>query len=237
VTSASRRLGRLVVLQVGAARGTSPTRDKDQPEMSECPAWSAFGGPWGGSGPRLRDSGGGFAARARTAGTLVSPGGSPINTLVQLSPIYVTFNPSEADLAEIRQAKAAGSIATDIVVSKSDQERRSGELTFLDNIVDHSTGTIVARATIANFDLSILPGQYVHVRISLREIPDALMVPQTAIGSSQLGKYVYIVGHENKVEQRLVSLGPSDGDLVAVLTGVSEGDGVISDRLISQIFR
>jgi Nitroreductase family len=51
-----------------AARGTSPTRDKDQPEMSECPAWSAFGGPWGGSGPRLRDSGGGFAARERTAG-------------------------------------------------------------------------------------------------------------------------------------------------------------------------
>jgi hypothetical protein len=59
---------RLVLLQVGAARGTSPTRDKDQPEMSESPAWSAFGGPWGRSGPRLRDSGGGFAARARTAG-------------------------------------------------------------------------------------------------------------------------------------------------------------------------
>jgi multidrug efflux system membrane fusion protein len=166
-----------------------------------------------------------------SVGTLVSPGGSPINTLVQLSPIYVTFNPSEADLAEIRQAKAAGSIATDIVVSKSDQERRSGQLTFLDNTVDHSTGTIVARATIANSDLTILPGQYVHVRISLREIPDALMVPQTAIGSSQLGKYVYVVGHENKVEQRLVSLGPSDGDLVAVLTGVSEGDGVICGNL------
>jgi hypothetical protein len=53
-----------------AARGTSPTRDKDQPEMSECPAWSAFGGPWGGSGPRLRDSGGGFAARERTSVSL-----------------------------------------------------------------------------------------------------------------------------------------------------------------------
>jgi hypothetical protein len=76
VTSASRRL---VLLQVGAARGTSPTRDKDQPEMSDrthggcgrvaarsrCPAW-------GGGGPRLRDSGGGFAARERTAGQLVA---------------------------------------------------------------------------------------------------------------------------------------------------------------------
>jgi multidrug efflux system membrane fusion protein len=166
-----------------------------------------------------------------SVGTLVSPGGSPINTLVQLSPIYVTFNPSEADLAEIRQAKAAGSITTDILVSKGDQERRSGELTFLDNTVDHSTGTIVARATMANSDLSILPGQYVHVRISLREIPDALMVPQTAIGSSQLGKYVYVVGHENKVEQRLVSLGPTHGDLVAILSGISEGDSVICGNL------
>jgi multidrug efflux system membrane fusion protein len=164
-----------------------------------------------------------------SVGTLVSPGGSPINTLVQLSPIYVTFTPSEVDLAEIRQAKAAGSIA--ILVSGGDQERRSGELTFLDNTVDHSTGTMVARATIANSDLSLLPGQYVHVRISLREIPNALMVPQTAIGSSQLGKYVYVVGHENKVEQRVVSLGPTDGDLVAVLTGISEGDGIICGNL------
>jgi multidrug efflux system membrane fusion protein len=166
-----------------------------------------------------------------SVGTLVSPGGSPINTLVQLSPIYVTFNPSEADLSEIRQAQAAGSITADILVSKRDQEHRSGQLTFLDNIVDHSTGTIVARATIANSDLSVLPGQYVHVRISLREIPNALMVPQTAIGSSQLGKYVYVVGHDSKVEQRLVSLGPTRGELVAVLDGISEGDSVICGNL------
>ena len=55
------------------------------------------------------------------------------------------------------------------------------------------------------------------------EQPDALMVPQTALGSSQLGKYVYVVGEDNKVEQRLVSLGPTDGDLVAVLNGVCRG--------------
>ena len=57
------------------------------------------------------------------------------------------------------------------------------------------------------------------------------MVPQTALGSSQLGKYVYVVGEGNKVEQRLVSLGPTDGDLVVVLKGVSEGDQVISGNL------
>ena len=166
-----------------------------------------------------------------SVGALVSPGGSPLNTLVQLRPIYVTFNPGEVDLVEMQQAKAAGSIAADILLSGNDQEHRTGQLTFLDNTVDHSTGTIVARATIANSDLSILPGQYVHVRISLREIPDALMVPQAAIGSSQLGKYLYVVGHEDKVERRLVSLGPTDGNLVAVMSGVSEGESVICGNL------
>ena len=58
-----------------------------------------------------------------------------------------------------------------------------------------------------------------------------MMVPQAALGSSQLGKYVYVVGQGSKVEQRLVSLGPTDGDLVAVLNGISEGDSVISGNL------
>jgi multidrug efflux system membrane fusion protein len=61
--------------------------------------------------------------------------------------------------------------------------------------------------------------------------PDALMVPQTALGSSQLGKYVYVVGEGNKADQRLVLLGPTDGSLVSVLKGVSEGEHVISGNL------
>jgi membrane fusion protein, multidrug efflux system len=164
-------------------------------------------------------------------GTLVSPGGSALNTLVQLSPIYVTFNPSETDLAELAQAKTAGKVTAEVFVGGSDQERHAGELTFLDNSVDRSTGTIIARATIANLDRSILPGQYVHVRISLHAIPNALIVPQAAIGSSQLGKYVYIVSPESKVEQRLVSLGPTDGDGVVVASGVAEGDNIITGNL------
>jgi membrane fusion protein, multidrug efflux system len=163
-----------------------------------------------------------------SVGTLVSPGGTALNTLVQLSPIYVTFNPSETDLAELAQAKAAGRVMAEVSVGGHDH---AGELTFLDNSVDRSTGTIIARATIANLDRSILPGQYVHVRISLHEIPNALIVPQAAIGSNQLGKYVYIVSSESKVEQRLVSLGPTDGEGVVISSGVSEGDNIITGNL------
>ena len=164
-------------------------------------------------------------------GALITVAGAPLNTLVQLDPIYVTFNPSETDLIEIQRARAAGKIVADILLPGETQARHKGELTFIDNTIDRSTGTVVARATIRNADLSLLPGQFVRIRLPIRMEPDALMVPQTALGSSQLGKYVYIVGQGNKVDQRLVSIGPSDGELVAVLNGVSEGDRVINGNL------
>lgn len=166
-----------------------------------------------------------------SVGTLISAGGAPMNTLVQLDPIYVTFNPSETDLAEVQKARGVGRIAADILLPGETQAHHKGELTFMDNTIDRATGTIVARATIANTDLSLLPGQYLRIRLAIRMQPDTLMVPQTALGSSQLGKYVYVVGEGNKVDQRLVSLGPNDGDLVAVLKGVSEGEHVISGNL------
>jgi membrane fusion protein, multidrug efflux system len=164
-------------------------------------------------------------------GALIGVAGAALNTLVQLDPIYVTFNPSETDLVEIQKARDAGKIAVDILLPGETQARHKGELTFVDNAVDRSTGTIVARATIGNADLSLLPGQYVRIRLAIGMEPEALMVPQTALGSSQLGKYVYVVGEGNKVDQRLVSLGPTDGGLVAILKGVSEGERVINGNL------
>jgi multidrug efflux system membrane fusion protein len=165
-------------------------------------------------------------------GTMVSSAsGTALNNLVQLSPVYVTFNPSENELPEIQKALSKGKIEAEVILPGEDKAGHRGELTFIDNTVDRSTGTIVARATIANDDLTLMPGQYVRVRLHISEQPDSLMVPQTALGSSQFGKYVYVVGKGNVVEQRLVSLGPSDGDLVTLSSGVSEGDQVISGNL------
>jgi multidrug efflux system membrane fusion protein len=98
-------------------------------------------------------------------------------------------------------------------------------------MVDRATGTITARATIANHDYHLLPGQYVRVRLRVEERPDMLMAPRTAIGSSQLGKYIYLIGAGNTVDQRLVTLGPTDGDLVAITGKVAEGDQVIIGNL------
>lgn len=164
-------------------------------------------------------------------GTLVSAGGTALNDLVQLSPIYVTFNPSETELVEIMKARAAGKLEAEVFLPGETEARHRGEVTFLDNSIGANTGTIAARATIANADRSLLPGQYVRVRLLIREQPDMLLAPVAAIGSSQLGKYVYVVGKGDVVEQRLVSLGPSVGNLVALASGVSESDRLISGNL------
>ncbi|RWK42280.1 efflux RND transporter periplasmic adaptor subunit [Mesorhizobium sp.] len=166
-----------------------------------------------------------------SVGTLVSVAGTVLNTLVQLDPIYVTFNPSETDLAQIEEARAAGPIDVDVLLPGDTEPRHKGQLTFIDNTVDRSTGTITARATIGNAKFTLLPGQYVRVRLHIKQQPDALMVPQTALGSSQLGKYLYVVGKDNTVDQRIVSLGPTNGDLVAISSGVAEGDQVITGNL------
>jgi membrane fusion protein, multidrug efflux system len=164
-------------------------------------------------------------------GTLVSVAGTTLNTLVQLDPIYVTFNPSEAELGDIQKAHAAGKVEVEVLVPAETEAHHKGELTFIDNVVDRATGTITARATIANGDLTLLPGQYVRARLHLKDEPDALLVPQMALGSSQLGKYVYVMGADNKAEQRLVTLGPTAGELVVVKKGVSEGDQIITGNL------
>ncbi|WP_225768965.1 efflux RND transporter periplasmic adaptor subunit [Inquilinus sp. Marseille-Q2685] len=164
-------------------------------------------------------------------GTLVSVGGSALNTLVQLDPIYVTFNPSENELGKIRAAQAAGKVMVDVLLPGETEAKHQGELTFLDNAVDNQTGTILARATVRNGDFGLLPGQYVRVRVHLKPQPDALMVPQVAVAASQFGRYVYVVSKDNRAEQRLVTLGGTDGALVSVEKGLAEGDRVITGNL------
>ncbi|MCQ8783365.1 efflux RND transporter periplasmic adaptor subunit [Mangrovibrevibacter kandeliae] len=163
-------------------------------------------------------------------GTLIAASGGTLNTLVQLSPIYVTFNPSERDLGEIAAARAAGTVSVEVSLPGDGKTTYAGELTFIDNAIDPQTGTITARATIENADLSLLPGQYVRARLKVKDEPDVLMVPQAAVGSSQLGKFVYVVGKDGTVQRKDIQLGTAEGELVAA-TGVEESDQIITGNL------
>jgi len=164
-------------------------------------------------------------------GALVGPATGALNTLVQLDPVYVTFNPSESELTEIERARASGTVEAEVSTPGESSITRKGKLSFLDNVIDRSTGTIIARVTIENHDFALLPGQYVRVRLLIRNEPDALMAPVAALGSNQMGKYVYVVGQGDKAEMRPLELGPNDGPLVSVRKGLSEGDRVIVGNL------
>lgn len=165
-------------------------------------------------------------------GALISVAGTQINTLVQLDPIYATFAPPDSDLPEIQTYQAKGAISADVMVGNNPLPGYHGELTFLDNNVGRSTGTITARATMQNPDHTLLPGQYVRVRLHITDHPNTLLVPQIAVNSSQLGKYVYVVGQGDKVEQRFVTLGADYGPLVVVTKGVAEGEPVVVGNLL-----
>jgi len=164
-------------------------------------------------------------------GTLINAAGTQFNTLVELDPIYATFNPSETELAAITRSRSKGPLPVDVQASDDAHQQFSGALSFLDNVVDRSTGTIMARATISNPDHTLLPGEFVHVRVHIADQPDALLVPQVALGSGQLGRFVYVVGKDGKAEQRIVSPGATYGSLIVIDKGVKEGDKIIVGNL------
>jgi multidrug efflux system membrane fusion protein len=165
-------------------------------------------------------------------GALISVAGTQLNTLVQLDPIYATFNPPDTDLPEIQKYQARGAIPAEVIVGNGTVPQYRGKLTFLDNTVGRSTGTITTRATIENPRHTLLPGQFIRVRLHVTDRPGTLLVPQVAVGASQLGKYVYVVGQGSKVEQRFVTLGADYGPLVAVSKGVAAGESVIVGNLL-----
>jgi multidrug efflux system membrane fusion protein len=160
-------------------------------------------------------------------GALINATGTQLNTLVELDPIYATFNPAESELAAITKSRSKGPVPIEVQVANDPAQRFSGTLSFLDNVVDRGTGTITARATISNPDRTLLPGEFVHVRVHIADQPGALLVPQVALGSSQLGRFVYVIAKDGKAEQRIVSPGANQGDLVVIDKGVAAGDQII----------
>ena len=163
-------------------------------------------------------------------GSLISVAGATLNTLVQLDPIYVSFNPAENELAAITREQGRAPIQTAVAVNGGKPDH-TGALTFIDNQVSQSTGTILLRATIANPDHALLPGQYVTARLHLGDLTGALLIPQSAVGATQIGRTVMVVAAGNHVAVRVVTLGDNYDDKVVALTGVKAGDRVITGQL------
>ncbi len=163
-------------------------------------------------------------------GNLVKANDVPVLvTINQINPIYVTFSVPEKNLAEIKKYMAAGNLKVEARVPNDSGPAELGELSFLDNAVDMTTGTIKIKGTFANSQRRLWPGQFVNVTLTLTSIPNAVVVPAQAIQTGQEGQYVFVVKPDKTAESRPVSIGEAlDGETV-VLKGVSPGETVVTD--------
>lgn len=157
---------------------------------------------------------------------------SPLVVINQIHPIYVSFSVPEQSLADIRKYRAAGSIKVDALIPGQDESPVHGELSFVNNTVDPSTGTIQLKATFPNSDNRLWPGQFLNVLLTLTTEPNAIVIPSQAIQTGQQGPYVFVVKPDLTVETRTIAPGLAlDGETV-VLKGLTAGERVVTEGQI-----
>ncbi|MCI0480108.1 MAG: efflux RND transporter periplasmic adaptor subunit [Candidatus Dadabacteria bacterium] len=166
-------------------------------------------------------------------GNLVGAAGAPtkLATMVQLDPMYVYFSVAERDIPQIFEEHSKNDLAVSIVLPDESTLPEDGRIDFINNEVDVNTGTMEMRAVVPNSSKTMLPGQFVKVKLLLKEQPDALLVPQQAVSDFQGQQFVYVVGADNKVEYRNVTTGPNYNELVVIQDGVKTGEKVITEGL------
>ena len=153
-----------------------------------------------------------------------------ICVIIQVQPISVIFTIPEDALPPVRQRLRAGAALEVRALDRSQKvELGVGKLDTTDNLIDATTGTVKLRALFDNTDESLFPNQFVNVRLLVDTVKDALVVPVAAIQRGQPGIFVYLVKPDETVEIRVVELGATDGERVAVTKGLQAGDQVVID--------
>src|SRR5262249_53386870 len=146
---------------------------------------------------------------------------TPLATILRLDPIYVTANLSEQDVLRIIADPSGistadlGKIPIELGLMNETGYPHRGVIDYIAPQVDPSTGTLRLRGMFANPDYDLMPGLFAHVRVPPSQGPeqDSLLVPETALGSDQSGRYVLVVDKDDVVDKRSVDVGPSVDDM------------------------
>lgn len=160
---------------------------------------------------------------------------TPLATILRLDPIHVAANFSEQEvlriIADPKGISTAdlGKIPIELGLMTETGYPHKGVLDYISPLLDRSTGTLKVRGVLANPDHTLLPGLFAHVRVPPSQGPeqDALLVPDTALGTDQAGRYVLVVDKDDMVDKRSVTVGPAVGDMRVIETGVGADDRVI----------
>ncbi|MHB8753680.1 MAG: efflux RND transporter periplasmic adaptor subunit [Candidatus Acidiferrales bacterium] len=171
----------------------------------------------------------------RTGSQLVYPGAVvkandvPVLVIInQISPIYVDFSVPQQYLDEIKGYMAKGRLRVQAIPSDNSAPE-SGYLTFVNNTVDASTGTIVLKGTFPNEDLKLWPGEFVNVILRLSEEQKAVVVPSQAVQTGQQGDYIFVIRPDMTVESRVVKVARTINGESVINEGVKPGEEVVTD--------
>nr|WP_300306098.1 efflux RND transporter periplasmic adaptor subunit [Halomonas sp.] len=156
----------------------------------------------------------------------------PIVTLTQLDPISVIFSLPSRYVNTVRAHLAAGDQPR-VDVTGPDDATFSGKLTSVDSNINSATGTIRLRATLDNPDGGLYPNAYVDVSLVSQTLKDQIIIPEPAVQTGQDGNYVYVIGDDDTVSRRTVTLAANQGTQSAISEGLSPGERVVVDGVDS----
>ncbi len=164
-------------------------------------------------------------------GNIVRANDTPLVVINQTRPINVAFSVPEGRLPEIRAAdeQAGKALPVTARVPGDEREPLEGRLTFVDNAVDPTTGTIVLKARFENESRRLTPGQFVEVDLLLRQVRDAIVIPSEALQNGPQGTFVYVAKGDGTVEIRPVQASPGEGPTLIVTSGLRAGERIVVD--------
>lgn len=158
----------------------------------------------------------------------VNETGGLLVTINQLNPIYVTFGVPQQYLASLTRYRASGTLKVKVVPPGTDEKPEEGELTFMDNTVDSSTGTLKLKGSFPNSSQRLWPGQFATVTVTL-SAPEVLTVASSAIQTSQTGQYVYVIKPDKTAELRPVVVERNYENDAVISKGLTEGETIVVD--------
>jgi len=173
-------------------------------------------------------------------GAYVDQQNSLLTYVAQLDPMWINFSISEDEMLSLRGQQKKGQLRmpqgeklnVELVMEDGSVYPETGRIFFRDANYSTDTGTFLLRATVANPDQSLRPGQFVSVRVKGSIRPDAVMVPQQAVLQGAQGFFVWIVDGEGKAQTRAVEVGDWQGENWFIYKGLSNGDRVITDGIV-----